>query len=348
MQEKPAQRPGGDGGQRSERRPTMADVAARAGVSRALVSLVFRNAPGASEQTRERVFQVAEEIGYRPDSAARLLASSRTKVLGVTITLRHPFHAEIVERIYPVAEELGYEILLSAVAPTHSEHRAIDALLDHRCEGVILLAEVDEHYLTTVGKKVPAVAVSTRATGAGVDLVHSAEAKGVRQALDHLITLGHKKIVHIDGGDGAGSTERRRAYRAAMRKHNLAECARVIPGDHTEQAGVRGAELMLSEGELPTAVLASNDRCALGLLDALRRAGVRVPDDASVVGYDDSHVATLSYIDLTTVHQDVEGIAQRAVRAVVERIEEPGSDPREFVLEPSLVVRGTTAPPRSV
>ncbi|MDV6012594.1 LacI family DNA-binding transcriptional regulator [Haloechinothrix sp. LS1_15] len=325
----------------------MADVAAQAGVSRALVSLVFRNAPGASEQTRQRVFQVASKIGYRPDSAARMLASTRTRVLGVMITLRHPFHAELVEQIYPAAEASGYEILLSSVAPTHPEHRAIEALLSHRCEGVILLGpEVERDYLSAVGDKVPTVAVSTRATGINVDLVRSAEAKGVRQALEHLVTLGHRNIVHIDGGDGPGSAERRRAYRATMRKHGLREYSRVIPGDHTEAAGVHGAEVLLGEGKLPTAVLASNDRCALGLLDALRKAGVRVPDDISVVGYDDSHVATLSYIDLTTVHQDVDGIAKRAVEAVVERIEDRDLEPREIVLDPGLVVRGTTGPPR--
>ncbi|MGH3520484.1 MAG: LacI family DNA-binding transcriptional regulator [Haloechinothrix sp.] len=334
-------------GNRQGRRPTMADVAAKAGVSRALVSLVFREAPGASEQTRERVYEVAREIGYRPDTAARNLASKSTKTLGVMLTIRNPFHCDLVEACYAEADALGYDIVLSTTVPTRDEERAVDALLDHRCEALILFGpKTSREYLIQLSEAHPVVTVSRKVPQAPLDMVHTAEGKGVRQAIAYLVEQGHHAVVHIDGGSGPGSADRRRAYRAAMRKHGLAEHTRVIPGDHTEDSGMRAAEVLRAENDLPTAILAANDRCALGLLDSLYKAGVKVPQEVSVVGYDDSRVAMLSHIGLTTVHQDAEGLGRQAVRAAVERAESPGLPAREFVLDPELRVRGTSGPPR--
>lgn len=332
---------------RADRRPTMADVAARVGVSRALVSLVFRDAPGASSRTRERVFQVAEEIGYRPDHAARLLARGRSRTIGVMMTVHQPFQADLVEGIYPEAERLGYDILLSASAPTRAEHKAIEALLSHRCEALILFGPQSAgHELDELARLVPVVVVGTRIPGTAVDSVHTAEAHGIRQAMDHLVELGHRRIVHIDGGKESGSVERRRAYRAAMRRHGRAGHVRVIPGAHDEESGIAAGRRLLGESALPTAVLAGNDRCAIGLLHVLAQAGIDVPGDISVVGYDDSHHSQLSHIDLTTVRQDVDGMAQHAVRAVAARLENLRQEPNELILEPKLIVRGTTGPPR--
>lgn len=123
----------------SGKRPTLADVAARAGVSVALVSVVMRGAKGAGAATRERVLRAAKEIGYRPDSRARLLRSSRSRLLGVQFGLQQPFHTDLVEFLYAAAEPVGYQIALSAVAPSRSERQAVEALLGDRCEALILL-----------------------------------------------------------------------------------------------------------------------------------------------------------------------------------------------------------------
>jgi DNA-binding LacI/PurR family transcriptional regulator len=131
-----------------------------------------------------------------------------------------------------------------------------------------------------------------------------------------------------------------------MRRHRLDDEIRVIPGAHNEDAGISAGQLLLGEGRLPTAVLAGNDRCAMGLMHALSRAGVEVPGDVSVVGYDDSHLAQLSHIDLTTVRQDADGMAQHAVRSAIERLDDNTIPPKEIVLDPKLVVRGTTGPPK--
>lgn len=327
----------------------MADVAEKAGVSRALVSIVFRNQPGAGEETRERVLRVADEIGYHPDHAARLLARSRSRTLGVMFTAHQSFHADLVEGIYAEAERLGYDVLLSATAPSRDASRAVEALLAHRCEAVILLgADAGAADLDALGRRTVAVSVGRRLPGAHLDSVHTADAKGVRQAMDHLVGLGHRRIVHIDGGRGPGSAERRRAYRAAMRRHGLADAARVLSGDHTEQSGVAVGALLIAERQdgrpLPTAVLAGNDRCAMGLMMSLSRAGVTVPHDLSVVGYDDSHLSHLMPVGLTTVRQDAALMAAHAVRYAVERLDDTVLRPREAVIDPKLVVRDTTAP----
>ncbi|MFF7888566.1 LacI family DNA-binding transcriptional regulator [Streptomyces sp. NPDC020794] len=327
----------------------MADVAEKAGVSRALVSIIFRNQPGASQETRERVLRVADEIGYRLDSAARLLARGRSRTLGVMFTVHQMFHSDLIEGIYPEAERLGYDVVLSASSQGRSEAKAVEALLSHRCEALILLGpEAEPAYLEELGHRTATVSVSRRVPRARVDFVHSAEAKGIRQAMDHLVEQGHRRIVHIDGGRGPGSAERRRAYRAAMRHHGLESEIRVIPGDHTERSGIETGRVLLAERDsgqsLPTAVLAGNDRCAMGLLMALARAGVDVPRDMSVIGYDDSHLSHLMPIGLTTVRQDAVLMAEHAVRFAVERLEDDGLEPREAVLDPKLVVRGTSGP----
>jgi DNA-binding LacI/PurR family transcriptional regulator len=337
----------------NSRRPTMADVAARAGVSRTLVSFILDGKPGASDATRQRVLAIADEIGYRPDSAARLLALGRSRTLGVLTDVRQLFQAELVTEIYPAAESCGYEVLLSANLSDREESVPIEALLSHRCGCLILLGPgSDTDYLRTLATRVPVVVVGRRlpvepdGAKSNPSTVRTNDTKGMREAVDYLVELGHRTIHHVDGGDDPGSADRRRAYRAAMRSHGLTQYAKVIAGAHNEQAGAAAARVMLAEPELPTAVLAGNDRCALGLLDVFTRAGVDVPGQLSLIGYDDTRLSENPRIDLTTVHQDAAGLARHAVQLAVEMLEEKRLHPEDVVLEPKLVVRGTTARPR--
>ena len=329
----------------------MADVATRAGVSRTLVSFILDGKPGASDETRRRVLAVADEIGYRPDSAARLLARGRSRTLGVLMDVRQLFEAELVTGIYPAAESIGYEVLLSANLPDRDESVPIDALLSHRCGSLILLGPTsDIAYLRALADRLPVVVVGRRLAAAaaahGLATVRTDDAKGIRQAVSYLLELGHRDIHHVDGGTDPGSADRRGAYRAAMRNHGLSKRAKVIPGAHNEEAGAVAARAILAEPTLPTAVLAGNDRCALGLLDVFTRAGVEVPGELSLIGYDDSHLSDNPRIDLTTVHQDAAAMARHSVRLAVEMLEKHRTGFADVVLEPRLVVRGTTAAPR--
>lgn len=336
----------GGTGPREGRRPTMADVAARVGVSRALVSVVFRNAEGASPRTRERVFQAAAELGYQPDNAARLLRRRRSGQLGVLYTTRHAFEAELVDALYPAAERRGYSLVLSATAPEREETKAIEDLLSFRSEALLLISpRTRPALLSSLVGAVPVVTIGRQFRGTDFDSVLARDAHGVRSAVDHLVGLGHRRISHIDGGTMAGAAERRRGYREAMRRNGLGAEAEIVPGDYSEDSGARAAREFLRRDTPPTAVLAGNDRCALGLLDALLRMGVNVPRDMSVVGYDDSQLARMTHIALTTVWQDTESQAEAAVRAALERLDGRRTEPRRVSLTPRLVVRGTTGPP---
>ncbi len=329
------------------RRPRLEDVAAEAGVSTASVSLVLRDVPGPSAQTRERVLAAAERLGYRADRTASLLARRRTRLLGVPVLLRDAFRAELAEEIQLAADARGYAVALSAITPVTDEVRVVETLLDMRCEAVLLLApELPQTQLEMLGARAPVVVVARHVAPDGFDVVRVADEAGVAEAVDHLVGLGHRRIVHVDGGAAAMAADRRAGFLAAMRHHGLAG-GRVLPGGGVEAAGAAAAWALLAEPELPTAVITANDRCAIGLLDVFVRAGVRVPQDVSVVGYDDGELARLAHVDLTTVSQEAAEQAGRAVAAAVERLDGDRTDPVEVVLTPRLVVRGTTAPPRA-
>jgi DNA-binding LacI/PurR family transcriptional regulator len=336
--------PSAEPGTSGRHQVTLADVAARAGVSRSLASLVIRGAPGPSAASREAVLRAAAEMGYRPDPAARLLREHHSRLLGVVFDPCDPFHADLLEAVYPAAERCGYEVVLGARVPTRSEQRAVEGLVRARCEGLVLVGtEADAAQLRALGARLPVAVVGRRGDDAGVDGVRSADESGAEAAVDLLVNLGHRRIRHVDGGRHPGAAERRRGYRAAMRRHGLT--ADVVRGDQTEESGVRAARDLLDSTDQITAVLAGNDRCAVGVLDTLLRAGVDVPGKISVVGYDDSRLARLTHIDLTTVAQDAERMARLAVEAVVERLEgDAGMSPRDILLDPRMVVRGTTGP----
>jgi DNA-binding LacI/PurR family transcriptional regulator len=193
----------------------------------------------------------------------------------------------------------------------------------------------------------PVVDIGRRFTGDGVDVVRVADERGARLAVDHLVSLGHRSIVHIDGGDLPAAAQRRGGYRQAMRRHGLHHEIRVLPGDYTEESGAAASRQVLNDKQLPTAIFAANDRCAHGVLDTLARARVDVPGDMSVVGYDDSETARLSFINLTTVRQDAAQMAEHGVQAIIERLDHGRIEARDIVLDPALVVRGTTGPARS-
>jgi len=330
------------------RRPRLADVAAAVGMSTASVSLVLRGVPGPSAATRERVLDAAARLGYRPDRAASSLARRRSRLIGVLMNVRSAFHTELVEDLHETVERQGYDLVLSTVTRGRGEERAVETLVDSRCEALVLIGpEAPAARLAALDRQLPVVALCRRIPAAGVDVVRVDDAEGVAQAVGHLVELGHRSITYLDGGPGPVAVDRRRGYRRAMRRHGLADQTRIVPGDHSEAAGPRAARVLLDDGELPTAVVAFNDASAVGLLDALLRAGVDVPGVVSVVGYDDSPLSRLAHVNLSTVSQSTRLLTEHAIAAVVERLDGARTTHREVVLPPRLVVRGTTGPPRS-
>lgn len=328
------------------RRPTIEDVARAAGVSRALVSIVIRRAPGASQATRERVLRVAAELGYRPDARARLLAAGTTRLIGVVFNVQHAFHADLLAAVYAAAELVGYEVVLSGTTPGHDERRAVDALLGYRCDALLLLgAEDPERRIAALAERLPVVVVGRRTGVATADQVRTDEAAGMGLAVDHLVALGHREIVHVDGGPGIKATDRRRGFRAAVHRAGLADRPRIVRGGQTIEHGRAAAATVLALAERPTAIVAYDDDCALGLLAAFRAAGIRVPADISIVGYDGGRLSRFPLSELTTVGQDAGALATHAVSRAVARLEGYGGSDRDLVVAPRLIVRGSTASP---
>lgn len=327
----------------------MDDVARVAGVSRALVSLVMQDSPKVSALRRGRVLDAARRLGYRPNGVARGLASRRTRTVGVLLNdLHNPFFADIAGSIEAFASELGYRVLLSTGGRAARRERAMmEALREHRPDGLIVVSpSMPTVAVAEVARSLPLVLVSRSARNSHLDVVSTDDRHGSRLAVEHLVGLGHRRIVHVDGGREASATGRRTGYLQAMRAAGLADVARVLPGAFTEQAGTRAAELLLSEPELPTAVYAGNDLQAAGLLDRFERAGRRVPEDVSIVGFDNTFIAGLHRMSLTTIDQPRSTMGRLALELLLERLDgRSESVVRRTV--PTLVVRRTSGPPPS-
>lgn len=320
----------------------MDDVASAAGVSRALVSLVMRGSPKVSERRRAAVLAAADELGYRPNAAARSLAEQRSNTIGVVVSdLHNTFFADVVDGIHDRAVEHNYQLLIgTAWRKDADERRAIESFLELRVDAVIVVGSQAPHgVLSDAAKRVPVVSVA--AVVPGVDVIVSDDELGGVRVVEHLIDLGHRDIVHLDGGDGGGATRRRLGYTGAMEVAGLTP--RVIRGEYTEAAGMDGVELMLTERTLPTAIFAANDLVALGVIDRLGDDQLRVPTDVSVVGYDNTSLAGLRHIGLTTINQPRYEMGAAAIGCVLDRLDGGRREAVTHVVEPELIVRSTTS-----
>jgi DNA-binding LacI/PurR family transcriptional regulator len=277
---------------------------------------------------------------------AALMTARRTHLIGVTTNIRNSFHAEIVEHIVAAADEAGYEVVLGAITPTHDEAKVIETLQDFRSEALLLIgSELSPETLAELGGLLPTVVIGRRVSADSLDVVRTADGRGIGAVVDYLVGLGHRRIVHVAAGRGVIAADRRNGYLRAMRRHGLEDEVEIIEGDFTEDSGMAAAAELFADGSAATAVVCANDRIAVGVIDTLRRKGIRVPEDVSVTGYDDSALARLGHIDLTTVSQQPREQAARAVDAVVSRLDAGRVEPESWVLQPQLAVRATTAAP---
>ncbi len=325
----------------------MDDVARRAGVSRALVSMALRGSDRVSDASRAAVLAAAHELDYRPNLSARHLASKQTGTLGVLINdLHNPYFPAVADGIKAAADRTGYRLLLnSAFLDDGDERRALEAFVDHNVDGIVLTGpRVASGAIEAIGRMTPVVVVSRPMRSKVVDTINNDDRLGATLATGHLLELGHQHICHIDGGRGAGAAQRRAGYEATMRAAGLEPF--VVTSAFTEASGAAAAAKALRADRPLTAIFAGNDLSALGALDIIDAAGLGVPDDVSLVGYDNTFIAALRHIGLTTVEQGRERLGELAVEALIERIDGRRSEARHEVIEPTLVVRRTTAPPK--
>jgi DNA-binding LacI/PurR family transcriptional regulator len=325
------------------------DVASAAGVSKSLVSMVIRGDDRVSPERKQAVLDAIVELDYRPNAMARGLVQRRTRVVGLVVSdLRNPFLGAVVTGIHEQASRLGYKVLISTgERRVDLEEEAIESFLELRVDGLILAtSQVDDAAIVRAAGTVPVVVLNRETSDAASDSITNDNLMGAELAIEHLHSLGHRRIAHVDGGGSAAAQARREGYQRAMVRLGLANEVRTVDGGFTEDGGYRGARAILARRPLATAIFAANDLCAIGVLNAIEEAGLGIPQDVSLVGYDNTTLAALRHVSLTTIHQPGEDMGRRAMARLIERIHEGRTEPRHDIVSPSLVVRATTGPPR--
>jgi LacI family transcriptional regulator len=335
------------------RRVTIVDVARHAQVSTTAVSKVLRNAYGASPEMRAKVRRAIDELGYRPHAGARGLRG-QTYTIGVMLPdIRNPFFPEILDGITGALENTEYQVLLGpGCNGEQAEAQVTEAMIDRGMDGIVLVAPVSTRSrLEHVASAVPTVVIGRHGTSALYDTVVDDDIEGASLVVGHLAGLGHRRIAHIehhetDSARLAEMPNARRAdgYRQAMRAHGLEEWTDVVSTSYTQEGGYEGAKRLLTRRHRPTAVFAGADIVAMGVLEAVAEAGLSVPGDLSVAGYDNTTFAALGPISLTSVDQAGHEMGTNAVRLLLERIADRHRPSDRVVLTPTLVPRRTTAP----
>ncbi len=327
------------------RPPSIHDVAALAGVSYQTVSRVLNDAPRIRPETLQRVQRAIGELGYRPNRAARALVTRRSRTIGVLLTARAlhgPFSSYLA--VVDAAADRGYGVTTTPSASDDAEHiaEAVEALLAQGVDGIVAIAPQDRarRVLRGVGRPVPVMTMQggpDEAEDFGFD-----QREGARTAVEHLIGLGHREILHLPGPQGwAEAEERERGYRLALHEHGLPPVL-TARGDWTAESGYRAAVGVLA-GSTATALFAANDEMATGVLAAARDLGIAVPGDLSVVGVDDIPVARFLTPALTTVRQDFEVLGRRALDVLIAEIEGDLEHSVHERIPAALVARASTA-----
>lgn len=326
-----------------DRPATLADVAKLAGVSRSLASLAIRGEGYVGTEARERIVDAAARLNYRPNLAARSLASARTTYVGTLVgDVTNPLQAEIAKWVTVFAAENGLNALVSLDAETDEKaERSLDALMAHRISGLIMVgAPYEKPAIARVAERVPAVYIGRWLKAVRVDSVTTDHVQGAHLVVRHLVARGCRRIVHVDGGASPGAERMASGYRAAMQAHGLEP--RIAPGAYSVDAGAAAGRAILSEGEVPDAIFACSDLTAIGVMNEAARLGISVPDRMLVAGYDNVTLAATETLALTTVHQSARRLADEGVRALLRRLAAPRAAIDKVLVEPHLVARRTT------
>lgn len=326
------------------------DIALEVGCSVNTVSRALSNKPDVSPETRARVLEVAARLHYTPNLLARALVSKQTRTLGLVVTdCTNPYYGQMIRGVEAAATRAGFALLLATSDENpEKERRVLTTLRERRVDG-LLIAPIDgkaEHLAELESDGLPQIYLSRPPEGFAADFVANDNRAGAALAVRHLVELGHRMIAHATRESAVFSAVGREAgYLEALRAAGLDD-GPTLRGAPDIEGGRRVARLLLERDPLPSAIFAYNDLMAIGLMSELAAAGHRVPEDVSVVGYDDIELAAYVQPPLTTVAQQTTEIGRRAAELLVRRIERgPAHRPRTIVLPPVLVVRGSTAPP---
>lgn len=327
---------------------TLADVARRAGVSRSLASLALRGEAGVRSDKRERIFQAAAELDYQPNLIARNLASSGAHSIGVVIgRVLDPLQAAVAKEIDLLAGAAGLDVLLSINADTdEAAEQSVRMLMARRVAGVLLIgAPRGKASIARVAAMTAATYVGRLLATVEIESVSTDDRLGARIAVEHLVSLGHRRVAHIDGGNEPGAIRRREGYSKAMSEHGLEPL--LVEGGYTVDAGAAGAIGLLEQRRHgPTAIFAAHDLSAFGVMSEAHRMRLAIPEDLSVVGYGDVELAATDTWALTTIRQPARLLAEAGVESIINRIGSRSAPVTKKLVEPMLVVRRSSAGPK--
>lgn len=335
-------------------RSTIHDIAQEAGVSAATVSRVLNSRDHVAPETRERITRIVRERGYVVNRSARSLQYGRTGLVGMLVPLVHPHYFSTI--VAGATEALFEHDLRAVLSPTEHKHDREVTLLDRLMHGmadgalVVLPEETSEELERLLDTNYRFVVIDPRLPlDARIPSVSSAHTSGAGEAVRHLLELGHRRIAAITGPrDWVATEERRRGYHAALAAVGILPDPSIeIEADFEIAGGARAAEELLDRPDRPTAVFAFNDNLAIGTMQAARARGLQLPDDLSVVGFDDSEHASLVTPELTTVRQPLAEMGRTAVNLLRRLLDGQRVETLHVELGTRLIVRASTAPPRA-
>ncbi|WP_238481084.1 LacI family DNA-binding transcriptional regulator [Dyella telluris] len=325
---------------------TVKEIAAAANVSVATVSRALQRPEVVSETTRQHIHEVVKRLGYTPNALARNLRTARTRLIVALLPdIANPFFSEVIRGIEQVAHESGYSVLLGETQSSLVREQAYaDMVAARQADGII-----------TMSHRVPAIPIHGRLPVVNaceyvkdnqISSVYVDNVAAAGIAVDYLVTLGHRDIAFIGGPSSSPiCVDREQGYRLALQRADVpVNGALMAVGDFSIEAGERAIELLLSQGQSFSAVFCANDEMAIGALRALSGHGLRVPEDVSVVGFDDIRFARYTTPALTTMAQPKNALGREAMAMLIELLNDPGVPPRKRVLSADLIVRGSTAP----
>jgi LacI family transcriptional regulator len=335
---------------------TILQIAQEAGVSYQTVSRVINNRPDVAVETRERVRRVIATLGYQPNAIARSLASKRTHTLGlITADLNDYFYAQMIVGAQAEARNQGYRFMLGSVERNpHNEPEFVRMMAERHVDGLLLArigTSTENHYIQQLLEdRVPLVTTSYHLQDAPLTVVDVDNVAGASMATRHLLESGHRQIAMITGPMNIQSVhDRITGYTQALVEAGLsAEQSLVAHGDWQHRGGYLAMQDLLARGRTFTAVFAHNDSMAIGALHALRQTQLRVPQDISIVGYDDRPEAAYADPPLTTIRQPTHEVGVIATRLLIQTIEQPETPPQQIILGVELIQRDSVADIRSI
>ncbi|MFB9378720.1 LacI family DNA-binding transcriptional regulator [Kineococcus gynurae] len=325
-------------------------MAARAGVSKSLVSLVLRGDPGVSPARRGAVDRAIAELGYQPNRVAQVLGARRSGTVGVLLNdLRNPWFVDLLDGVTATLDTLGFSpVLIDSATLRRVGGSPVEQLLKQQVDGIIVVGTTEDgEQLRRAAAVVPVVLSGTYepadlGPGVEVDVVVNDDVDGAAAATRHCVELGHSRITHLQGPGRVGDL-RAQGYRDAMAAAGLA--ALTVPGGMSEESGYAAARRVLAGAPRPTAIVAYNDLAAIGALSAAHDLALTVPEQVSIVGYDNTYLAKIRHLSLTSVENGTLAIGVHAARFLVERIGGKTPARRVHQVPASLVVRRTTSRP---